>query len=73
MLFNKPKKYIRWFSCYHCQCAGFFKETRRLLSFLRWNISLSKTEPCYYCSGKGFIKSTKIITKDNDYKSFLTH
>ena len=73
MYCKKPKEYIKYFSCYNCNCLGFFNETRGLLTVLGWKLSLSKTRPCYMCSGKGFVASKKIITKKNNYKSFLTH
>ena len=60
---NKPKEYIKYFSCYNCNCLGFFKETKGLLTVLGWKLSLSKTRLCYMCSGKGFVESKKIITK----------
>ena len=39
MYCNKPKEYIKYFSCYNCNCLGFFQETRGLLSVLGWKLS----------------------------------
>ena len=66
MFCNKPKEYIKYFSCYNCNCLGFFQETRRFLTVLGWKILLSKTLPCHMFSCKGFVVSKKIITTVED-------
>ncbi len=73
MIFTKPKTRIRRYSCYYCDCTGFFTKKRIIFQIFNWAYQMKNKKICNYCNGRGFIEFKHKFNQENNFQSFLEH
>ena len=73
MIYTKPKTRVRRYSCYYCDCTGFFTKNQVIFQIWNWGYQIKNKKICYYCDGRGFIEFKRKFTKDTNFQSLLEH
>ena len=56
MIDIKAKTRIHRYSCYYCDCTGFFERKRTVFQIWSWGYQIVDKKICNYCNGRGFIE-----------------
>ena len=73
MIDIKAKTRIHRYSCYYCDCTGFFERKRTVFQIWSWGYQIVDKKICNYCNGRGFIESKHRYNRENNFQSFLEH
>ena len=73
MVKAKNKSKIRRYSCYYCNCTGFFNKKQIIFQIWNWGYEFINKDLCNYCEGRGYIVFKHKYELLNNYKSYMEH
>ena len=73
MVNEKNKCKIKRYSCYYCNCTGFYSKKQIIFQIWNWGYQFVDREICKYCDGRGFVVFRHNFETTNNYQSYRDH
>ena len=73
MVNEKNKCKIKRYSCYYCNCTGFYSKKQIIFQIWNWGYQFVDREICKYCDGRGFVVFKHKFETTNNYQSYRDH